>query len=81
MMESSLLEGERHPHGAVHSEVVDDHILVLTVAAVSAGYHSVTGRTRGTCRRRAYGSSRVASTTSTNMRPTGYDPVGEGSIE
>src|SRR3954466_7680380 len=31
MMESS---GERHPHGAVHSEVVDDHILVLTVDRV-----------------------------------------------
>ena len=25
---------ERHPHGAVHTDVVDDHILVLTVDRV-----------------------------------------------
>ena len=34
MMESSTPDGERHPHGDVHTEVVDDHILVLTVDRV-----------------------------------------------
>jgi enoyl-CoA hydratase len=34
MMESSAPESKRHPHGAVHTEVVDDHILVLTVDRV-----------------------------------------------
>src|SRR4029078_2413556 len=31
MMEST---GERHPHGEVRSEVIDEHILVLTVDRV-----------------------------------------------
>ncbi|MEP6296100.1 MAG: enoyl-CoA hydratase-related protein, partial [Ilumatobacter sp.] len=35
MMESTTREhGERHPHGGVGTEVVDDHILVITVDRV-----------------------------------------------
>jgi enoyl-CoA hydratase len=34
MMESSESPTERHPHGAVHVEVVDEHILVMTVDRV-----------------------------------------------
>src|SRR4051812_33705726 len=34
MMESSAQGGDRHPHGAVQTEVVDEHILVMTVDRV-----------------------------------------------
>jgi enoyl-CoA hydratase len=34
MMESSPAQTDRHPHGEVHTEVLDDHILVMTVDRV-----------------------------------------------